>query len=130
MQSLRRTPTRFPFTVWGCVVALFLSVLIGATLASAHSELQSVSPANGSTVAAAVRTIELIFNEEVTSPRIIVRGSNKTLVAGTTRTKGERVVFTATRPMRSGAFTVNWRVRSADGHFISGTSRFTVKKAP
>lgn len=130
MQSLRRTPTRFPFLIWGCVVALLLSVLLGVTPASAHSELESISPANGSTAAAAVRTITLTFNEEVTSPRIVVRGSNKTLVTGTTRRNLERVVFTATRPMRSGAFTVNWRVRSADGHFISGTSRFAVKKAP
>lgn len=130
MQSLRRTPTSFPFLVWGCVVALFLSVLLGATSASAHSELQSISPANGSTVAAAVRTVTLTFNEEVSSPRIVVRGSDKTLVTGTTRRNGERVVFTATRPIRSGAFTVNWRVRSADGHFISGTSRFAVKQAP
>jgi len=130
MQSLRRTLTSFPFLVWGCVVALFLSVLLGVTPASAHSELESISPGNGSTVAVAVRTITLTFNEEVSSPRIVVRGSDKTLVTGTTRRNGERVVFTATRPIRSGAFTVNWRVRSADGHFISGMSRFAVKQSP
>lgn len=130
MKQLRSSTTSLPFTVLGCVVALFLSVLLGATAASAHSELESISPANGSTVATAVRTITLTFNDEVSSPRIVVRGSNKTLVTGTTRRNGERVVFTATRPLRSGTFTVNWRVRSADGHFISGTSRFAVKQAP
>ena len=130
MKQLRSATTSLPFTVLGCVVALFLSVLLGATAASAHSELESISPANGSTVATAVRTITLTFNDEVSSPRIVVRGSNKTLVTGTTRRNGERVVFTATRPLRSGTFTVSWRVRSADGHFISGTSRFAVKQAP
>jgi methionine-rich copper-binding protein CopC len=130
MKQLRSATTSLPFTVLGCVVALFLSVLLGATATSAHSELESISPANGSTVATAVRTITLTFNDEVSSPRIVVRGSDKTLVTGITRRNGERVVFTATRPLRSGTFTVNWRVRSADGHFISGTSRFAVKQAP
>ena len=111
-------------------VALALGAVLGVTPASAHSELQSISPANGSTVAAAVRTITLRFNEEVSSPRIVVRGSDKTLVTGATRRNGERVVFTAARPLRNGAFTVNWRVRSADGHFVSGMSRFTVQRAP
>ncbi|NBY56762.1 MAG: copper resistance protein CopC [Actinobacteria bacterium] len=109
---------------------MILSVVLGVTPVSAHSELESISPANGATVASAVRTITLTFNDEVSSPRIVVRGSNKTLVTGTTRRNGERVVFTATRPLRSGTFTVSWRVRSADGHFISGTSRFAVKQAP
>ena len=130
MKQLRSATTSFPYTVLGCVVALFLSVLLGATAASAHSELESISPANGSTVATAVRTITLTFNEEVSSPRIVVRGSNKTLVTGTTRRNSEKVIFTTTRALRNGAFTVNWRVRSADGHFISGTSRFAVKQAP
>jgi methionine-rich copper-binding protein CopC len=130
MKQLRSATTSLPFTVLGCVVALFLSVLLGATATSAHSELESISPANGSTVATAVRTITLTFNDEVSSPRIVVRGSDKTLVTGITRRNGERVVFTATRPLRSGTFTVNWRVRSADGHFISGTSRFAVEQAP
>ena len=111
-------------------VALALGAVLGATPASAHSELESISPANGATVASAVRTITLTFNEEVSSPRIVVRGSDKAMVAGTTRRNGDQVVFTAARPLRTGAFTVNWRVRSADGHFVSGTSRFTVKRAP
>jgi methionine-rich copper-binding protein CopC len=111
-------------------VALALGVVVGATPASAHSELESISPANGSTVAAAVRTITLTFNEEVSSPRIVVRGLDKAIVKGDTRRNGERVVFTAARPLRNGAFTVNWRVRSADGHFVSGMSRFTVQRAP
>jgi methionine-rich copper-binding protein CopC len=111
-------------------VALALGAVLGATPASAHSELESISPANGATVSSAVRTITLTFNEEVSSPRIVVRGSDKAMVAGTTRRNGDQVVFTAARPLRTGAFTVNWRVRSADGHFVSGTSRFTVKRAP
>jgi methionine-rich copper-binding protein CopC len=130
MPSLRRTPTSFPYTLWGCVVALILSVVLGVTPVSAHSELELISPANGATVASAVRTITLTFNEEVSSPRIVVRGSDKAMVAGTTRRNGEKVIFTTTRALRNGAFTVNWRVRSADGHFVSGTSRFTVKRAP
>ncbi len=130
MKQLRSATISFPYTVLGCVVALILSVVLGVTPVSAHSELESISPANGATVASAVRTITLTFNDEVSSPRIVVRGSNKTLVTGTTRRNGERVVFTATRPLRSGTFTVSWRVRSADGHFISGTSRFAVKQAP
>ncbi len=130
MKRLRSATISFPYTVLGCVLALILSVVLGVTPVSAHSELESISPANGATVASAVRTITLTFNDEVSSPRIVVRGSNKTLVTGTTRRNGERVVFTATRPLRSGTFTVSWRVRSADGHFISGTSRFAVKQAP
>ncbi|NDE67472.1 MAG: copper resistance protein CopC [Actinobacteria bacterium] len=120
MPSLRRTPTSFPYTLWGCVVALILSVVLGVTPVSAHSELESISPA----------TITLTFNEEVSSPRIVVRGSDKAMVAGTTRGNSEKVIFTTTRALRNGAFTVNWRVRSADGHFISGTSRFAVKQVP
>ena len=91
----------------------------------AHASLERITPANGSVVSAPVEVVELQFDEDVTSPRITVR-RNTGIVLGRTARIGGTVRFTPRTPMSKGTYSVVWRVRSADGHFISGISRFKV----
>lgn len=108
-----------------------LSLVLFATPTApvhAHASLDRITPANGSVVNAPVAVVELQFDEDVTSPRITVR-RNKSVVLGRTTRIGGTVRFTPRTPMNKGTYSVVWRVRSADGHFISGISRFKVTKS-
>lgn len=108
-----------------------LSLVLFATPtapAQAHASLERITPANGSVVSAPVAVVELQFDEDVTSPRITVR-RNTNVISGRITRIGGTVRFTPRTPMNKGTYSVVWRVRSADGHFISGASRFRVTKS-
>lgn len=108
-----------------------LSLVLFATptaLVHAHASLDRITPANDSVVSGTVAVVELQFDEDVTSPRITVR-RNESVVSGRITRIGGTVRFTPRTPMKKGTYSVVWRVRSADGHFISGISRFKVTKS-
>jgi len=74
------------------------------------------------------RLITLKFNEEVTLPRVTLRDSRGRIVSGLMVRRGESsvVMFRLRANLPVGTYRVQWRVRSADGHWVSGTSRFSV----
>ena len=115
----------------GLAALLVAGVVAAPSPASAHSRLTSTSPAAGSTVRTAPRSVSLTFNE-----RLLGRYSNITVTGprGATYSVGRpRQVDTTTtqdvQPLGSGQYTVAWRVVSADGHPIGGSFRFTVALA-
>jgi len=96
--------------------------------ALAHSTLVATDPTNGS-VATSVPAIRLQFDEEVSGSRIVLRGQTGAVVPVRLVRGGDATVVIA-RPqqtLRSGSYRVVWRIRSADGHWISGSFAFTVK---
>lgn len=107
-------------------VALALTV---ASTASAHDEVVATSPAAGTSLAAAPPVVEL----QVTSPpqalgtEVRVSGPDGSVVS-----TGEPEVLDSTvrQPLAdglpAGAYTVDWRVTSGDGHAITGSFGFTV----
>lgn len=99
-----------------------------APSASSHSALVEMRPANGSTSSRPVTRVVLRFDGRVSSPTVIVLTETGGRVTGTTRRDpGSRIVtFTPTRPLTRGRFTVQWRIRAADGHVISGRGTFSV----
>lgn len=118
-------------------VALAVGLLGGATapaavltapVAAAHSVLLSVEPADGATVQAAPDTVTLTFNEKINPSfvTVAVNGTDRTnRVTGTPTTNGE-VVTARVAGLDDDDYTVGYRVTSADGHVITGSSRFTV----
>jgi methionine-rich copper-binding protein CopC len=108
------------------VSALVLAVPVAP--ASSHSEIVSTEPSSGELVERSVPLIVATFNEEVTLPRLVVRDNSGRIVAGRIQRGGptERVVFRPTKPLRRGSYLVQWRVRSADGHWVSGSWRFRI----
>ena len=68
------------------------------------------------------------FNEEVSLPRVVVRPTSGKVLAGTLERRGdsEIVAYTPRTPLGQGTYRVQWKARSADGHWVSGAFSFTV----
>ncbi|MFK4087004.1 copper resistance protein CopC [Kribbella sp. NPDC020789] len=114
------------------VVASLLALVISTGPAAAHAKLESMTPADGSTMPAPPSKIVLTFNEPV--------GSNGTQIqvkspAGLNVATGNPQVLdsTVTQPVgamiETGRYQVEARVVSADGHPVTVTSSFTITHA-
>ncbi len=107
-------------------------VAAGAVSASAHSGLVSTDPGDGATVDSAPHQVTLTFNEAPQSlgTEIVVLGPDGDQVS-----EGEAVVADVgvTQPLQAdlpaGAYAIQWRVTSADGHPLSGELSFTATSA-
>lgn len=103
--------------------------LLVAPVAAAHSVLLEVSPADGATVESSPGQVSLTFNEEINqsfASVAVTAGGDRT-----PRTVGDPVVDGPTvtaevEDLEPGTYTVGYRVTSADGHVVSGSSTFTV----
>ena len=102
---------------------------VTAATTSAHAELVSSSPADGSMLVALPDTVELVFSENVGKPAdVVVLGPD-----GDPVPSGDLLVVndTATLPLEVesatlGTYTISYQVTSADGHPISGFVTFMV----
>lgn len=124
---------------WAALIARLLLVLLGSVAslvvaagpASAHDVISGTIPVDGSTVARVPSAVVLTFDEPAIAmgTRIVVRGP-----AGEVQ-QGDPVLVDTTVTQRvqggapAGAYTVEWRVTSADGHPVSGTFAFTARAA-
>lgn len=108
------------------LLGLFAALLLGMTPAWAHDELVSSTPADGATVSP-TRQVELSFSDTVlqTGTQVQLTGPSGGVTTATT-VQGSRVTATVDQPLAGGAYTVLWRVTSADGHPVSGRFGFTV----
>jgi methionine-rich copper-binding protein CopC len=115
------------------VVALLAVVVLALgrpAAVSAHAELTSSEPANGTTVAAGFAgPIVLTFSEGLTSgskAELIAAGGAKAadaVIDGSDRT---RLVITLATLLEPGAWTIQWTAIAADRHVERGQVGFTV----
>jgi copper transport protein len=119
------------------LVALFVLLLMSlvAPAALAHTSLQTTDPPAGAALAAPPEQIWLRFSGKVSLP---AGGIVLTDAAGALVTAGQphldpadaaRVVLPGTGALPEGAYTVTWRVVSADGHAITGAVPFAIGAA-
>ncbi|MDO8393522.1 MAG: copper resistance protein CopC [Dietzia sp.] len=120
--------------------ALAATMIVGAAapatvlapVAAAHSVLVSVDPQDGATLETSPGEVSLTFNEEINqnfaSVAVTTGDDRTTLVVGEPTVEGETVTV-ALDDLADGAYTVGYRVTSADGHVVSGSSVFTVRSA-
>lgn len=148
MSCFRRTSgpsgprRRGPGLTWAVLILPLLPlVLLLATSspAHAHAVLLRADPSDGAVLALAPSAVRLVFNEPVDAvgPGLRVFTADGTRVdlghpperADVTAT--DRTVLATALPddLGAGGYVITWRVRSADGHAIAGTSRFTVGDA-
>ncbi len=119
---------------WASVLALFATaifvLLVSATPATAHNVLRSTSPADGQTLGTAPTTIVLTFDEPAVAmgTRIEVTGPSGVVSAGEPRLVDNTVSQDLPPGTPAGAYTVNWRVTSADGHPVTGTFAFSTRQ--
>jgi len=121
-----RTHTRLA----GLLVALAtaaLSVVVTAPVATAHAELESTTPKQGSTVQRLPQQVTLTFSEAIRTPAFVeVTGPGSAKVASGDVQVRDEVLTQQLGDAGGGAYALSYRVTSADGHPISGTVRFTV----
>jgi methionine-rich copper-binding protein CopC len=98
-----------------------------ATTASAHSQLERTDPADGSTLTALPAEITLTFNQNVLGLGTVLQitGPGGNAVGGAPKVIDNQVHQPVRPGSPGGAYTVLWRVTSADGHPISGRFGFT-----
>ena len=100
-----------------------------APVASAHSVLISVDPQDGSEVANSPEQVELAFNEEINQNfvSVAVRSADDPAnrVAGEPVVDGDTVTARV-EDLEPGNYTIGYRVTSADGHVVTGSSVFSV----
>ena len=116
------------------LMVAFSGALVLSSPASAHDEIQSSSPADGSAVSAGVIPIELTFGESVmetpdgSGTEISVIGPDGNEYADSCIDSIQGGVITDSVDLdQAGEYTVNWRTVSADGHPVEGTFAFTVE---
>jgi copper transport protein len=116
------------------------ALLLPAAPAQAHAVLVRADPSDGAVLALAPSAVRLAFNEPVAAigPGLRVfaaDGRRVDLARPPERVDvdaSDLTVIAVALPddLPDGGYVVAWRVRSADGHAVAGTLRFTVGDAP
>jgi copper transport protein len=118
-----------------CAVVVLLAgwLLLGPVQpALAHTELVATSPGNGETVRTSPGKLVLRFNDGVDvglgDVRVLGPGGRPVRVGELARAgRDDTVSIPVPADLRSGIYTVTWRVVSADTHPVRGAFVFTVK---
>lgn len=116
------------------VVAFLISAvgLFGAGTALAHNSLNNSAPADGAAVATGPGTVTLTFNDIVQNlqPLITVVGPDADRWEGSPVSVVQDTVSVPVNPLGpAGLYTIAYRVISADGHAVEGTTTFTLTAA-
>ncbi|HEY4340449.1 MAG TPA: copper resistance protein CopC [Steroidobacteraceae bacterium] len=98
----------------------------GAT-ASAHSHLRSSVPTEGSTVAPPAQVVLGFSESSQLTALTLMRGSDPALKVAPLPQQPAQQLRVDLPKLTPGAWSLTWRVISADGHITHGTVHFTVK---
>ncbi|WP_316015734.1 copper resistance protein CopC [Roseobacter sp. HKCCA0434] len=109
------------------IFLLALTMAAITTGATAHSGVENTTPANEATVEA-VEAIEIRFDEPMRVASITLTGPDGDIELERETGMDAVMEFRALPPtdLPAGAYTVEWRGLSADGHPMSGTFVFSV----
>ncbi|MGO2110651.1 MAG: copper resistance CopC family protein, partial [Pseudoclavibacter sp.] len=111
------------------LVALGLIGGLGASPASAHSQLIDSSPQADETFDTPPTEVTLTFNEELIDYGggiEVVDADGTDWTNGDLAVSGQTATIAVASDMPAGDFEVRWQVTSADGHPVSGVIAFTV----
>jgi copper resistance protein C len=111
----------------GCV----LGQIVGPAPASAHNSLVSSSPADGTDLARAPAAVTLTFDQPVGRRFGVVAVTDpegEQVQSGPIRVSGAKATQRLRPLSQPGTYQVAWRVVSADGHPITGTFGFRLRR--
>ena len=115
--------------IGGTGLAAAVPTVLMAPVASAHSVLLSIDPQDGAEVTASPEQIVLTFNEEINQNFVTIAvtsgGDPTNRVTGDPTVDGATVTAQV-GDLPAGDYTIGYRVTSADGHVVSGSSTFRV----
>lgn len=116
-----------------CWLSLALTILICASVASAHARLERSEPKADSTLRQPPKTLELWFSEELEASM-----STATVTDQTGRrvdknnvalAEGNKKLQVELEDLGPGTYTVDWKALSTDGHTMKGRFTFAVTLA-
>jgi methionine-rich copper-binding protein CopC len=105
---------------------------LGSTAASAHSGLESSTPADGSVITQAPASIAFTFDEELLADAdsISLNAADGTNIASAkVQPTGNTVELPWPSDLAPGSYQAAYRVVSADGHPVTGAISFTYAPA-
>jgi len=106
-----------------CVAA---ATLTGAGLALAHAHLRSSTPADHSTWSSAPTSVTLEFQEAVRLTALSLQKAGAAPVKLGPLPSAAAASFTLPLPaIEAGAYRLNWRAASDDGHVMAASIEFT-----
>jgi methionine-rich copper-binding protein CopC len=110
------------------ITAVLATVLAMPPAAWAHSHLRATTPAASATVTAPIGEVTLTFDEPVHQrfSIVVVDGPGGLSYSDGPVRVVDTTVHQPVHPLRSGSYTVQWRVVSADSHPVEGRFGFTV----
>ena len=104
-----------------------IALIVFAVTAQAHAHLQKSSPADNSVVTTSPPNLVLNFSEAAQLTALSIRKSGDPEQKLQPLPTDAAAQITVPLPrLTSGAYTLSWRVLSADGHVMSGSLRFTL----
>lgn len=109
----------------GFVIALMLMVPV---VASAHAELVSSNPKDGSVVKGPISSVNITFGEAVKhfNSMTIKDEKGNTYAVKKYDINGEKVKVDLSKSLTNGQYTFEWQVLSEDGHVAPGELQFSV----
>jgi len=108
------------------VLLLVVVVVLGSAWpAAAHTALVSTDPADGARLDTAPERIVLTFNEPIRPLSDASLQVDGTAQAADVQSDGSRLVVTPSEGF-AGSYEIHYRVISADGHPVSGSTAFEV----
>ncbi len=109
------------------LAALCAAVLLNPAVAHAHADLVESNPREGQRLDALPATVELTLNENVSEPAyLVVTAPDGTRLEGDVNVSGRTVTTSVAPSDNAGAFTIAYRLVSADAHAVNGTYQFEV----
>ncbi|HEY2987856.1 MAG TPA: copper resistance CopC family protein [Candidatus Binatia bacterium] len=109
--------------------SIFLWLAATVEAAWAHAYPAVALPADGAVLREPPREVRIQFTEgvEIEFSQIVVKNSNGEKVGqGNLRRLAEDILAVDLKPLRPGAYTIEWQALSVDTHITDGVLRFTV----
>ena len=100
--------------------------------APAHFEVKSTKPGKGGTARTSLRAVKVTFTGPIRSGTLRVRGPGRRLVSKNSGGRDPRSVarlrVRLKRGLSSGRYKARWTAVAADGHELSGSFRFRLRR--
>jgi methionine-rich copper-binding protein CopC len=126
-------PRRSPWRKAGAILVAAVAIAVGALVILVETkpaDLTGVSPADGTTVAAAPAQVSVDFTANPNPQQFHVTAAapdGASVASGPARVDGNRIVLPV-RIARHGTYQVAYHVVTGDGQELTGQSRFTVTR--
>lgn len=115
-----------------CALATLASAtFVGVSPATAHDEIVSTNPADGTSLTEAPRQLELTFSGDImemdgANQVRVTNAAGENVTQGEPKVQGTNVTQALQASSADDTYTVAWRVVSSDGHPIQGTFTYDV----